>query len=134
LLIGGWAVALHGHPRLTKDIDFIVSNDNENLEKLKNALNDFGAPSADAEQLRKNGNVLIYGVSPIRIDIINKADGIDFKDCYSRKKTVEFDNVNISLISKLDLIVNKKSTGRLSDLGDAEKLEYGKNKKQPKPK
>jgi hypothetical protein len=123
LLIGGWAVALHGHPRVTKDIDFFVSFVNTNLDNLENALNDFGAPPFDANHLSEKGNILIFGVSPIRIDIINEASGIDFKDCYPRRETIIIDDIEISVISKNDLIMNKKSTGRLSDFGDAEKLE-----------
>jgi hypothetical protein len=128
LLIGGWAVALHGHPRLTKDIDFLISIDNSNLEKLNNALNSFGAPPYDINHLSEKGNILILGVSPIRIDIINEADGIDFRDCYSRRETIRVDDIEITLISKADLIMNKKSTGRLTDLGDAEKLEGSKDR------
>jgi hypothetical protein len=128
LLIGGWAVALHGHPRSTKDIDFFVSIDNSNLEKLERALNSFGAPPYDINHLSEKGNLLIFGVSPIRIDIINEADGIDFKDCYSRRETIIVDDMEIPLISKADLIINKKSTGRLFDLGDAAKLEGSKEK------
>jgi hypothetical protein len=122
LLVGGWAVALHGHPRSTKDIDFFVSVDNINLEKLEKALNSFGVPPFDINHLKEKGNILIFGVSPIRIDIINEASGIDFKDCYPRRKTVMIEGIEIPVISKSDLIMNKKSTGRLSDLGDAEKL------------
>jgi hypothetical protein len=125
LLIGGWAVALHGHPRVTKDIDFFVSIDNTNLDKLENALNNFGAPPFGTNHLSEKGNILIFGVSPIRIDIINEASGIDFKDCYSRREIIIVDDIEISLISKNDLLLNKKSTGRLSDLGDAEKLGKG---------
>jgi hypothetical protein len=128
LLVGGWAVALHGHPRATKDIDFFVSIDNSNLEKLEKALNSFGAPLYDTNHLSEKGNILIFGVTPIRIDIINEADGIDFKECYLRRETVIVEDIEIPLISKADLIINKKSTGRLSDLGDVEKLEYSKDK------
>jgi hypothetical protein len=122
LLVGGWAVALHGHPRSTKDIDFLVAIDNTNLEKLEKALDSFGAPPYDINHLNEKGNILIFGVSPIRIDIINEASGIDFKDCYPRRKTVIVEGIEIPVISKSDLIMNKKSTGRLSDLGDVEKL------------
>jgi len=123
LLIGGWAVGLHGHPRATKDIDFLIFSDNENLNNLKKALNDFGAPSDDTEYLREKGRVIRYGVSPIQIDIINDADGIEIEDCYLRRGNVVVEDIEISLISKADLIKNKKSTGRQSDLADVEKLE-----------
>jgi hypothetical protein len=126
LLVGGWAVGLHGHPRATKDIDFLVSIDNINLVKLEKALNSFGVPHFEINYLSEKGNILIFGVSPIRIDIINEASGIDFKDCYPRRETILIENIEIPLISKIDLIKNKKSTGRQSDLADVEKLEYDK--------
>jgi hypothetical protein len=69
------------------------------------------------------GNIIRVGVPPIVIDIINDADGIDIEECYSRKKIIMAENIEITLISKEDLIINKKSTGRLSDLADVEKLE-----------
>jgi hypothetical protein len=74
LLVGGWAVGLHGHPRATKDIDFLVSMDISNLEKLGKALNSFGAPPVDINYLSEKGNILIIEVSPISIDIINEAN------------------------------------------------------------
>ena len=123
LLIGGWAVGLYGHPRATKDIDFLICVDNTNLDNLKKALNSFGAPPVDINYLREKGNVIRLGVSPIQIDIINEADGINFDDCYSRKEKIIVENIEIPLISKADLIINKKSTGRQADLADVEKLE-----------
>jgi hypothetical protein len=123
LLVGGWAVGLYGHPRATKDIDFLIFKDKPNLEKLEKALNDFGAPPVDINYLSEKGNIIRIGVPPIGIDIINDASGIDIKDCYPRKETIIVENIEISLISKEDLIINKKSAGRLSDLADVEKLE-----------
>jgi hypothetical protein len=115
---------LHGHPRATKDIDFLIFMDVTNLKKLEKALVNFGAPPFDINCLGEKGYVVRFGNSPIKIDIINEASGIDIKDCYSRRKTVVVEGIKIPLISKADLIINKKSTGRLSDLGDVEKLEY----------
>ena len=105
LLLGGWAVGIYGHPRLTKDIDFLVSIDNNNLEKLKKALNDFGAPDNDVYYLKEKGNFIRYGVSPIAVDIINDADGIDIEDCYLRKEIITVENIEIPVISKSDLII-----------------------------
>jgi len=122
LLVGGWAVGLHGHPRATKDIDFLILLDNTNLENLEKAFSSFGAPPVDIDYLSEKGHVIRFGVSPIQIDIINEADGIDFEDCYSRKEIIMVENIEIPLISKADLIKNKKSTGRLSDMADVEKL------------
>jgi hypothetical protein len=123
LLIGGWAVGLYGNPRATKDIDFLVSIDSGNLEKLQKALFAFGAPTIDIEHFKEAGNVIRIGSSPIQIDIINKADGIDIDDCYSRKTTINVGETKVFVISREDLIKNKKASGRSMDIADAEKLE-----------
>ena len=123
LLIGGWAVGLHGFPRATKDIDFLMAVDPENLEKVVKALSDFGGPTAEAHHLRKIGSVFRMGAPPLQIDIINEAAGLHFDDCYSRRDLILVDDVEIAVISKDDLIRNKKATGRTQDMADAEKLE-----------
>jgi len=107
LLIGGWAVGLHGHPRATKDIDFLIFIDDTNLENLKKALIDFGTPPIDIDYLREKGNVIRFGVAPIQIDIINEADGIDIEDCYSRREIIKVEDIEISLISKNDFRAHK---------------------------
>jgi predicted nucleotidyltransferase len=123
LLIGGWAVGLYGYPRATKDIDFFIAIDNNNLEKTIKALSDFGGPTAEAKFLTKPGSVFRMGSPPVQIDIINKASGLVFEECYKRKKIIFIDGMKITVISKEDLIVNKKASGRLQDRADAEKLE-----------
>ena len=124
LLVGGWATGLYGHPRATKDIGFLVATDDENLEKLKCALSDFVAPSLDLEPFKENGSVYRVGRSPIQIDSINHADGIDIRDCLTRRKVIVVDGVEVIIISKEDLIANKKACGRLQDLADVEKLSW----------
>ena len=122
LLLGGWAVGIYGHPRATKDIDFLVSADNDNLIKLQNAFLDFGSPPIDIESFCKKDNVIRIGSSPTQIDIINKADGISIDECFLNKSIINVDGMEIMLISKEDLIKNKMASGRYQDLADAEKL------------
>jgi len=123
LLVGGWAVGVYGHPRATKDIDFLLSNDGRNLDKIKKALADFGAPPVDLEKFKESGYVVRMGSSPTQIDMINSADGIDINECYKRKKIMYVDGIKINVISIGDLIKNKKTSGRLTDIADADKLE-----------
>ena len=132
LLIGGWAVGLHGSPRATKDIDFLVAIDDENLEKLQNALLEFKAPPFDIKSFGKIGSVIRMGRSPIQIDIINKADGINIEEVYSRRNLMNVDGLNIYVISKDDLIINKRASGREQDAADAVKLEKHRKKKLTK--
>jgi hypothetical protein len=123
LLVGGWAVGLYGTPRATKDIVFLIAVDDDNLSKLENALNDFDAPYVDVAHFKEKCNCFRMGRSPVQIDIINEADGIDFDDSYKRRNIITIQNVPISVVSKEDLIKNKKASGRYRDLADAENLE-----------
>lgn len=117
------AVGLYGNPRATKDIDFLIATDDENIKKLQDALFAFGAPTVADEVFKEKGNVFRMGRTPIQIDIINEADGICFIECYERKSIVRIDGVDISVISKADLLINKKASGRYRDLADAEFIE-----------
>ena len=122
LLVGGWAVGMYGNPRATKDIDFLVANNSDNLAKLQKALLDFGSPPVDMEHFKEKGRVIRMGSSPIQIDIINKADGIDIDECYSRKEIIKIEDIDVCIISKDDLVKNKTASGRSMDIADAEKL------------
>jgi len=127
LLLGGWSVGFYGNPRATKDIDFIVSTDNFNLKKLKKVFLDFKSPPVNIEILKENKGYIGFGNPPHRIEIISNADGISFNDCYIRRNVIEIEGIKINIISKNDLITNKKSTNRLIDAADAEALENIKN-------
>jgi predicted nucleotidyltransferase len=124
LLIGGWAVSIYGNPRLTKDIDFLISSNDENIDKLKMALEDFGAPPIDIKGFKKDKDSFIrMGVSPIQIDVLKEASGIIMEECYKRKYIVNIDAININIISINDLIINKRAAGRDQDIADANILE-----------
>ena len=122
LLVGGWAVGVYGNPRATKDIDFLVANDSANLAKLQNALSAFGSPPVNMKLFKEKGHVIRMGSSPIQIDIINKADGIDMDECYSRREIIKVEDIDVFVISKDDLIKNKSASGRSMDIADVEKL------------
>jgi hypothetical protein len=123
LLVGGWAVGIYGNPRATKDIDFLIATDDENIARLQAALLQFGAPTVDNGVFQKPGNVYRIGRSPVQIDIVNQASGIEFDDCYPRRAILTADGVDISVISKADLVRNKKAAGRYRDLADVESIE-----------
>jgi hypothetical protein len=123
LLLGGWAVGLYGNPRATKDIDFLIATDDENIRKLQQALLAFGAPTVENRVFQEKGNVFRMGISPIQIDIINEADGISFIECYEHKNIIRIDGIDITTISRNDLIKNKKASGRHRDLADIEFIE-----------
>jgi predicted nucleotidyltransferase len=126
LLIGGWAVGIYGHPRATKDIDFLLFNDNDNIVNIKKAFSDFFSPSLnldDLDSFREEGNIIRMGSSPVMIELLNKASGIKIEDCYKRRKNVNIDGINVNIIAIEDLLINKKAAGRSNDIADVEKIE-----------
>lgn len=132
MLVGGYAVALHGWPRSTMDIDFWILANPQNSAALMRALKAFGAPLLDltVEDFHRPGMVFQIGNEPQRIDIISAADGLDYADAVTRAVNMNVDGLTIKVISLDDLIVNKRASGRAKDLADAltlEKLRETKN-------
>jgi predicted nucleotidyltransferase len=124
LILGGYAVAFHGHPRYTKDLDVWLELSEENASKMMNALEDFGFGHLDVskEDFLQRGIVVQLGYPPNRIDLINSPDGVDFAECYAARIEVEIYGLRISVIDLENLKKNKKASGRLQDLADLEKL------------
>jgi predicted nucleotidyltransferase len=125
LLVGAYAVAVHGFPRATKDIDFFVWATPENAANLMRALAKFGAPLHDISEadLSSEGTVFQIGNSPRRIDIITNISGVKFEQAYANKATIFIEGIEVPVISLDDLIANKRASARLQDLADVEKLE-----------
>ena len=125
LVVGGYAVAFHGYPRYTKDIDLWIWLDKGNAEKLLNALDDFGFGSLDlkVEDFISPEQVIQLGYPPNRIDILTDLKGVDFKQCYSSRVEFSIEGTKINFIDFGNLKKTKKATGRHQDLADLENLE-----------
>lgn len=125
LVVGGYAVALHGHPRYTKDLDIWVEMRPENAEMLVNALDQFGLGSLGlkAEDFLQADQVIQLGYPPNRIDLLTSASGVDFNECYPDRQTVNLAGVDVDFIDIENLKQNKKAAGRLQDLADLENLQ-----------
>jgi len=125
MIVGGYAVAFYGYPRFTKDIDIFFQCDPKNIKKLKNALYSFGFDKASLPDniFTEEGNIIKFGIEPVRIDLLNKIDGVLFENIKSRTVRGRYGAVKVSFISKEDLITNKKASGRAQDIADLEKLE-----------
>ena len=125
IMVGGWAVNLHGYVRATIDLDIWILADQENARKVYAALGEFGAPLGQVkpEDFAQDGTIFQIGVAPCRIDVINKIDGVKYAEASSRaiQKTIE--GIPVRIISLEDLIANKRASGRTKDLADAEILE-----------
>ncbi len=125
LLIGAYALAAHGYPRATMDIDIWVIPSPANAEAVLRAIQRFGAPLHDLskQDLEQDGTVFQIGVAPRRIDIITSASGIRFEETFARSLRVDIDGLELHIPSIDDLISNKRATGRTKDLADVEALE-----------
>ncbi len=124
LLVGAYALAVHGYPRATKDIDFFVWATPENAMRLMNALTQFGAPleGISAADFSTKGIVFQIGNSPRRVDILTSISGVEFEQAYSNKTLVFLEGLEVPVISVQDLITNKRASARPQDLVDVEKL------------
>jgi hypothetical protein len=124
LVIGGYAVAVHGHPRYTKDLDIWVELESANAERLIDALTEFGFGSIGLTQadFLTPGQVIQLGYPPNRIDLLTTPDGVNFETCYSAKIEVEIGTIIVDFIDLENLKLNKKASGRLQDLADLERL------------
>lgn len=125
LVIGGYAVALHGHPRYTKDLDVWIGPGAENATKLVTALGEFGFGSLGlkAEDFLQPDQIVQLGYPPNRIDLFVSLKGVDFEECYGSRVDVDIDGVSVRFIDLENLRKNKKATGRAQDLADVENLE-----------
>jgi predicted nucleotidyltransferase len=139
MVVGGYAVGLHGYPRYTGDLDVWIEKSETNVDQLLLVIKDFGGPliEIDKNMLMKNATKtnpapgISFGREPIRIEVITQINGVTFDDCLTRAMTKEIAGIQLRYIHYDDLIKNKRSTGRMKDLADIEELEKkNRNKKK----
>ena len=125
LIIGGYAVAFHGHPRYTKDLDVWVELSQENAARLVTALAEFGFGSLGLQisDFLEPNQVIQLGYPPNRIDVIMTPKGVDFVTCFDSRVIVEIEGVPYNFIDRESLLQNKRATGRYQDMADVENLE-----------
>ena len=122
LVVGGYALAAHGHPRFTGDIDFWIRPTEHNLTLLLRALSGFGSLGLGVGDFTQ-GTVVQLGQPPRRIDLLTDIDGESFDECFARREQVELGGVILNIIGLEDIKANKRASGRLKDLADLESLE-----------
>ena len=124
MIVGGYAVAYHGYPRFTKDIDVFFQMSEDNVGRLRQALITFGFREEDLplEAFLTAGNVLTFGAVPTRVDLINEIDGITFEEARPNVVRGNYGGVKVTFIGFDDLVKNKKATPRTKDKGDVEEL------------
>lgn len=127
LLIGGWALAAHGHVRGTDDLDVFVRASPKNAERLMRALRAFGAPlgahGVDPTWFSTPGLGYRMGVKPNLIEILTTIDGVTFDEAMEDTRSIQVDGRTVSVIGRAALLKNKRASGRAKDLADVEWLE-----------
>jgi hypothetical protein len=124
LLVGGYAVAFHGRPRFTKDIDFWVRPEPANAQRVLAALARFGFADLGltAQDFSAPDRVVQLGVAPNRIDLVTSIDGVDFASAWPRRVESQHGETRLLVIHRDDLAANKKASGRPQDLLDLDYL------------
>ena len=125
LVVGAYALAAHGLPRATGDIDLWVRPTAENAERAFRALAEFGAPleRVDINDFATPGMVMQFGVEPGRVDVITEIEAVTFDEAYAERKVVRMEHVDMPVIGREHLLRNKRAVGRPQDLADASRLE-----------
>jgi hypothetical protein len=125
LIVGAYALGVHGRPRATGDLDIWVEPSRENAARVIGALTQFGAPLRDISEadFAKPGLIYQIGVPPIRIDILTELTGLTFDEAWSGRLRQRFGPIDVDFIGRDAFIRNKKATGRPKDLVDIEGFE-----------
>lgn len=124
LLIGGYAVGYHGHPRATADIDFWIAIDPINAQRIVEVLKEFGfgVPELSRDLFLQENRIIRMGLPPVRIEITTTISGVTFDECYQSRVKGMIDGVEVNIINLYYLKINKKMSGRHKDLNDLEHL------------
>ncbi len=125
LIVGAHALAAHGLPRATGDLDLWVRPTTDNAERVLKALRQYGAPLFDLSiaDLTVPDTVFQIGVAPCRVDLLTSISGVEFDGAWPRRMQVNIENLKVSCIGRDDLIANKRAAGRPQDLADVARLE-----------
>jgi predicted nucleotidyltransferase len=124
LVVGGYALAFHGKPRHTGDLDIWINNSEANAEKLVLAIADFGLSSLGLTKsdFMQEGYVTQIGYPPLRIDLLNSIDGVKFEDAFPNRLSVDVNGFNVNYIGLKEFIKNKTASGRSQDIADLKEI------------
>jgi hypothetical protein len=124
MIVGAYALGVHGRPRATGDLDVWVDATPENAPRVIEALAQFGAPTSEVtvDDLSRPGIVFQMGLPPMRIDVLTELTGLTFAEAWPARITANFGPVAVDVIGREAFIRNKRATGRARDLGDVEAL------------
>lgn len=125
LVVGGYAVSHHAQPRFTKDLDLWIEPSPENASRVAAALREFGIPLIEVTEadFAQDGLQFAVGMPPSQLDFLTTIPGLDFVACWPARNIVELEKIPVPYLSKGDLIIAKKTSGRAQDLADLEELQ-----------
>ena len=125
LVVGGYALAAHGHPRYTGDLDIWLDPAPANVSRLLSALREFGFGSVGLSEadFQQPGAMVQLGYPPARIDLLSSIDGVQFADCYPRRQVISVSGIDLPILHLEDFRANKRASGRAKDLADLESLD-----------
>lgn len=124
MIVGGYAVAFHGYPRFTRDLDIFYDASTANVACLRRALKEFGFAEDEMPEdyFSTRGNIVTFGVAPVRVDLVNQIDGVEFAEAGPNAVRGSYGSVVARFIGRKDLLHNKRSTPRGRDKVDADEL------------
>ncbi len=127
LIVGGYALAFHGAPRFTGDLDILVHPDPQNAQRVLRAIADFGFGSLDltVEDFEAPDKVVQLGVAPVRVDLLTSLTGVTWDEANSGRASGTYGDVPVHYIGREQFVANKKATARAKDLADLEALGEG---------
>ncbi len=131
LLVGGYAVILHGYPRYTGDMDIWVNKTEDNYEQIVKAFKAFGMPVFDMTLinfLSNKNDVYIFGKTPYSIEILTNLKGLKFSQAYKNYDEKDMKGLSVKMLNITDLFTSKQASGRMKDLADIEELKKIKKK------
>ncbi|MBO9154792.1 nucleotidyltransferase [Chitinophaga sp. GCM10012297] len=134
MVVGGYALAFHGKPRNTGDLDIWINVSQENAERILHVVNEFGLATLGFKKkdFLQQGFIHQIGYPPLRIDILNSIDGVDFPEAAGNRQLIKMDDgLVIPFIGLQDLVKNKQASGRAQDLADIKEIKKILPKKQP---
>jgi len=120
LIVGGWAVAFHGHPRFTGDLDFFVEASSDNAGRLMRVLGRFGFTGLGLQErdFLEPDRIIQLGRPPRRIDLITGVSGVGFAEAWAGRESARLDGIPVQVIGREALLKNKAAAGRPQDAAD----------------
>ncbi|HTT08591.1 MAG TPA: DUF6036 family nucleotidyltransferase [Gammaproteobacteria bacterium] len=124
LIVGAYALAAHGIPRATGDIDLWIRRSPDNARRVWRALLKFGAPLSGLTENDLQTEKLVFqvGIAPRRIDILTSIDAVEFGAAWNNRIEITLDGLRLPVIHRSDLIINKRAVGRPQDIADVARL------------